>query len=63
MVLENYGHAKKVSEDPNKQGSENRWVQEVLKHEGHVSAPPEVTMRVPSWKKLVNDKGEVNATV
>lgn len=63
VVLENYGHAKKVSEDPNKQGSENRWVQEVLKHEGHVSASPEVTMRVLSWKKLVNDKGEVNATV
>ncbi|XP_030515184.2 protein SEMI-ROLLED LEAF 2 [Rhodamnia argentea] len=63
VVLENYGHAKKVSEDPNKQGSENRWVQEVLKHEGHVSASPEVTIRVPSWKNLVNDKGEVNATV
>ncbi|KAI3409223.1 uncharacterized protein J3R85_019581 [Psidium guajava] len=63
VVLENYGHAKKASEDPNKQGSENRWVQEVLKHEGHVSASPEVTIRVPSWKNLVNDKGEVNATV
>ncbi|KAF8043985.1 hypothetical protein BT93_A2076 [Corymbia citriodora subsp. variegata] len=62
VVLENYGHAKKVSEDPNKQGSENRWVQEVLKHEGHVSASQEVTMRVPSWKRLVNDKGEVNST-
>ncbi|KAK3011819.1 hypothetical protein RJ639_010626 [Escallonia herrerae] len=58
VVLENYGGPNKESNSPN----QNRWVQEVRKVEGHVS-PPEVVMVVPSWKMIVNDRGEVNVTI
>lgn len=60
VVLENYGgSANKDSEFLNheNQGPQNHWVQEVLKVEGHVSPPPDVTIRVPSWRMIVNDKG------
>ncbi|XP_057467859.1 protein SEMI-ROLLED LEAF 2 isoform X2 [Actinidia eriantha] len=59
VVLENYGGPSKESldsENPN----QNRWVQEVLKVEGHVSPSPETMMKVPSWRTIVNEKGEVN---
>ncbi|GFY96226.1 Uncharacterized protein Acr_11g0005320 [Actinidia rufa] len=59
VVLENYGGPSKESldsENPN----QNRWVQEVLKVEGHVSPSPETMMKVPSWRSIVNEKGEVN---
>ncbi|XP_058003266.1 protein SEMI-ROLLED LEAF 2 isoform X2 [Hevea brasiliensis] len=67
VVLENYGDHKKNSEnlDTDKQGPQDRWVQEVLKNEGHVihDSSPEVIRRVPSWRTIVNGKGEVNVTV
>lgn len=55
VILENYLNV-------NKPGAQNRWVQEVLKVEGHVSPSPEVTMRVLSWNTIVNEKGEVNVS-
>ncbi|OMO71295.1 Armadillo-type [Corchorus capsularis] len=58
VVLENY-------EDPRKNSKNldgTRWVQEVLKDEGHVSPSPDVLARVPSWGKIVNDKGELDVT-
>ncbi|CAK9179593.1 unnamed protein product [Ilex paraguariensis] len=58
VVLENYGSPSKESNNPN----QSRWVQEVLKVEGHVSPAPEFTMKVPSWRTIVNEKGEVNVT-
>ncbi|XP_050227615.1 protein SEMI-ROLLED LEAF 2 [Mercurialis annua] len=65
-VLENYGGCKKNSGnlDTDKQGPQNRWVEEVLKNEGHVIhvSPPEFITRVPSWRTIVNEKGEVNVT-
>lgn len=60
VVLENYGgSANKDSECLNheNQGPQNRWVQEVLKVEGHISPQPDVTIMVPSWRMIVNDKG------
>ncbi len=65
VVLENYGGPNKKSEnmDHDKQGPQNRWVQEVLKNEGHVSPSPDITIRVPSWRTIVNDKGEVHVSV
>lgn len=64
VVLENYGGPRKNSEDvsDDKQGPQSRWVQEVLKVEGHVSPSPDVMIRVPSWRSIVNDKGEINVT-
>ncbi|XP_020114985.1 uncharacterized protein LOC109728855 isoform X2 [Ananas comosus] len=57
VVLENYGSPKK-SDDSHEgnQTSQNRWVQEVLKAEGHVSPSPFIMSRVPSWRSIV-DKG------
>lgn len=65
VVLENYGAPNKKSEhmDPDKQCHQSRWVQEVLKNEGHVSSSPDVTMRLPSWRTILNDKGEVNVSL
>jgi hypothetical protein len=64
VVLENYGAPNKKSEnmDPDKQCHQSRWVQEVLKNEGHVSSL-DITMRLPSWRTILNDKGEVNLTL
>ncbi|KAL8459913.1 hypothetical protein ACS0TY_031715 [Phlomoides rotata] len=58
VVLENYrGHGKE-SNDPN----QNHWVQEVNKTEGCVSSSPDLAMKVPSWKIIVNDRGELDVT-
>ncbi|KAJ6756298.1 putative EXPRESSED-RELATED [Salix purpurea] len=63
-VLESCGGPKKGSEnlDTDKQGPQSRWVQEVLKNEGHVTPSPEVITGVPSWRTVVNERGEVNMT-
>ncbi|KAG6694191.1 hypothetical protein I3842_09G037100 [Carya illinoinensis] len=65
VVLENYGGCTKKLEnmDHDKEGPQNRWVQEVLKNEGHVSPSVDVTASVPSWQTIVNDKGGVNVTM
>nr|TKR84091.1 uncharacterized protein D5086_0000261240 [Populus alba] len=64
VVLENYGGPMRSSEnlDTDKQGPQSRWVQEVLKNEGHVTPLPGVITRVPSWRTIVNERGEVNMT-
>lgn len=61
VVLENYESPEKKSDDfkDGEQGPQNRWVQEVLKTEGAVS-PPDVITRVPSWKSIVDNSGEVS---
>ncbi|CAA0812750.1 Uncharacterized protein SHERM_13309 [Striga hermonthica] len=56
VVLENYEGAHKESVDP----TGNRWVQEVHKTEGHISPSPDVASKIPSWKAIVNDKGQLN---
>ncbi|KAG8367897.1 hypothetical protein BUALT_Bualt16G0120500 [Buddleja alternifolia] len=58
VVLENYTGPSKESDDPN----QSRWVQEVQKTEGHVSPAPDALMKVPLWKFIVNDKGQLNVT-
>ncbi|KAL3637239.1 hypothetical protein CASFOL_019538 [Castilleja foliolosa] len=59
VVLENYeGTTSKESGEPN----EKRWVQEVHKTEGHVSPSPDGVMKVPSWRVIVNDKGQLNVS-
>lgn len=58
VVLENYGSPSKESHNPN----QNRWVQEAHKIEGHTSPSPEILMKAPSWRMIVNDNGEVNVT-
>ncbi|XVF07235.1 hypothetical protein REPUB_Repub06bG0121300 [Reevesia pubescens] len=60
VVLENYGGPMKNLENLN--GAQRRWVQEVLKNEGHVSPSPDILVTVPSWGTIVNDEGELNVT-
>ncbi|KAJ9543772.1 hypothetical protein OSB04_023479 [Centaurea solstitialis] len=55
VVLENYGSLSKDSNNPN----QSRWVQEVLNNEHQVS-PSEALIRIPSWRTIVNEKGEIN---
>lgn len=64
VILENYGGPRKNSEELNndKPGPQNRWVHEVLKDKGHVTPSPDVMIRVPSWRMLLNDKGEMTVT-
>ncbi|XP_010257179.1 PREDICTED: uncharacterized protein LOC104597386 [Nelumbo nucifera] len=64
VVLDNYGDPKKdlASLEHDRQETKNRWVQEVLKVEGHVS-PADAMTKIPSWKKIINEKGELNVTV
>ncbi|KAL6505973.1 hypothetical protein OROHE_022692 [Orobanche hederae] len=56
VVLESYEGTSKELVEPN----QNRWVQEVQKTEGHISPSPDVAMKAPSWKVIVNDKGHLN---
>ncbi|KAL6530458.1 hypothetical protein OROMI_028347 [Orobanche minor] len=56
VVLESYEGTSKELVEPN----QNRWVQEVQKTEGHISPSPDVAMKAPSWKVIVNDKGQLN---
>ncbi|XP_039116113.1 protein SEMI-ROLLED LEAF 2-like [Dioscorea cayenensis subsp. rotundata] len=60
VVLENYESPQKKPDVLNKQPSQNRWVQEVRKTEGHMSPSPICITRIPSWKHIVKD--EVNLT-
>ncbi|GKV25742.1 hypothetical protein SLEP1_g35137 [Rubroshorea leprosula] len=59
VVLENYEVPKKNSENLDGQ---NRWVEEVLKNEGLVP-PSDAFTKAPSWRTIVNDKGELTAAV
>ncbi|CAF2093795.1 unnamed protein product [Brassica napus] len=52
-VLENYGHPKNLT---NANDSGRKWVDEVLKNEGHANS----LIIVPSWRTVVNDKSELN---
>ncbi|GMN54746.1 hypothetical protein TIFTF001_023871 [Ficus carica] len=61
VVLENYGSRKENT--GNLEGAQHRWVEEVLKNERHVSPSPDTTIRVPSWRAIVDNKGEVNMTL
>ncbi|OIV92325.1 hypothetical protein TanjilG_10535 [Lupinus angustifolius] len=61
VVLENYGGPKENSADLDheEQGSENKWVQEVMTNEDHISPLFDVKKRNPSWSTIVNGNGEV----
>ncbi|XP_027351088.1 uncharacterized protein LOC113862158 [Abrus precatorius] len=60
-VLESYEVPKNNSEslDHYEQGSESGWVQDNAATEGQISPLLDVKRRNPSWRKIVNDKGEV----
>ncbi|KAL6539812.1 hypothetical protein OROMI_024394 [Orobanche minor] len=59
VVLENYQSRRKESNDSN----QSRWLQEVHKTEGHISPPtPDVAIKVPSWRVIVDDRGQLNVT-
>ncbi|KAF5183087.1 Armadillo-type [Thalictrum thalictroides] len=65
VVLDNYEDPNNKVEDldSEKQGTQNRWVQEVTKGDGRVSPSPDVMIRVPSWRSIVNDKGGINVSI
>ncbi|CAI8602133.1 unnamed protein product [Vicia faba] len=66
VVLENYKAPNRNLEklnDKEKEGPENMWVREVSKTEGRVSPLIDVEKRIPSWKNILNDKGEINTTI
>ncbi|GAB2267011.1 hypothetical protein Dimus_001997 [Dionaea muscipula] len=59
VVLENYGSP---NDNEDKQGgTEDGWVQEVAKNEGNNPSPDVV--RLPSWRVIVNNKGELNVSM
>ncbi|MBA0716749.1 hypothetical protein Golax_015555, partial [Gossypium laxum] len=58
VVLENYGGPMKNLEENN--SGQSRWVQEVQKIESRMSPLPNFLTKVPSWRTIVNEKGELN---
>ncbi|KAK6941834.1 hypothetical protein RJ641_027211 [Dillenia turbinata] len=61
VVLENYGGLAKAS--GNADHDEDGWVQHMAKVEGHnISSSQDVMTKVPSWRTVVNEKGEINVT-
>ncbi|XP_052176294.1 protein SEMI-ROLLED LEAF 2 isoform X2 [Diospyros lotus] len=59
VVLENYGSPGKESSKTNNQ---SQLVEEEGEDEGDVSPSPKVMTRVPSWRSIVNEKGETIVT-
>ncbi|KAI3750265.1 hypothetical protein L2E82_20898 [Cichorium intybus] len=51
VVLENYGAPGKEC-----------WVKEMLKNDRNIT-PPDALVKVPSWRAIVNDKGEVTVSM
>lgn len=45
------------------QGTESKWVQEEQKIEDHVAPAPDSMRRATSWKKIVNERGELNVNL
>ncbi|XP_074320484.1 protein SEMI-ROLLED LEAF 2 [Silene latifolia] len=64
VVLENYtAPEQNPGSDLDKQRTESgRWVQEVCNDEDHVTPSPELVNRIPSWRVIVNTKGELSVT-
>ncbi|KAI8545849.1 hypothetical protein RHMOL_Rhmol07G0069700 [Rhododendron molle] len=62
VVLENCGSPTEKSDHLN-QGTENKWVQEEQKVEDHVAPAPDSMRRATSWKKIVNERGELNVNL
>ncbi|KAM7530084.1 hypothetical protein LguiB_033494 [Lonicera macranthoides] len=60
VVLENYEDPSKDSNDTNK--DQEKGVQRMVKDEGNDTPSPEYLAKLPSWRGIVNDKGEVNVT-
>ncbi|GMI79645.1 EFR3 OF PLANT 2 [Hibiscus trionum] len=58
VVLENYGVPKKNEENLN--SGQSRWVQEVQRTESRATPSQNVLIKVPSWRSIVNEKGELN---
>lgn len=58
--MENYGGFKE-STDEFSDGSQG--ILEVDQGAGHVSSPLDAITRAPSWKMVVNEKGQLNVTV
>uniref|UniRef100_F6HBC2 Uncharacterized protein n=1 Tax=Vitis vinifera TaxID=29760 RepID=F6HBC2_VITVI len=59
VVLENYGGFKENTDETsdNKQG-----LSEVDQVEGHMSSSPDAITMAPSWRRIVNEKGQINVT-
>lgn len=57
VVLENYDSPKKQSEDNIHKDQVSR------KAEGHISPSLLVRTKIPTWKHIVNEKGELNLTM
>lgn len=59
VVLENYGGFKENTDETrdNKQG-----LSEVDQVEGHMSSSPDAITMAPSWRRVVNEKGQINVT-
>ncbi|XP_057770344.1 protein SEMI-ROLLED LEAF 2 [Salvia miltiorrhiza] len=56
VVLENYKGQSKESGG----SDQNGWVQEVNKAEGYVSPSLDAATKVPSWRIIINEKGQLN---
>ncbi|GAB2295541.1 hypothetical protein Dimus_029705 [Dionaea muscipula] len=57
-VLENYGD---LDDNGDEQGSQDKLVQEAAKNEGN--NPSANVVRLPSWRIIVNNKGELNVSL
>ena len=63
VVLENYTNPlQDTGNEAVKQDSKNQKGEEVCQDEGHDTPLPDLVTRVPSWKVVVNTKGELNVT-
>ncbi|XP_058225278.1 protein SEMI-ROLLED LEAF 2-like isoform X1 [Rhododendron vialii] len=62
VVLENCGSPTEKSDHLN-QGTESKWVQEEQKVEDHAAPAPDSMRRATSWKKIVNERGELNVNL
>ncbi|GFP87741.1 protein efr3 homolog [Phtheirospermum japonicum] len=58
VVLENYNGQSKEAQDAN----QSRWLQEVHKTEGHISSTSDGANKVPTWRVIIDDRGQLNVS-
>ena len=65
VVLESYRPQKINTDNNDTEAQGSGWTEEVLKAEGRASSSPSpfTISRIPSWKSIVSDKGEIQLPV
>ncbi|XP_006648302.1 protein SEMI-ROLLED LEAF 2-like [Oryza brachyantha] len=63
VVLESYNPQNMQNDNIDSEAPGSQWVEQVVKTEDHVSPPTFTISKIPSWRSIVTDKGEIHLPV